>query len=150
MLEDARAALAGQGGLSAPGVEQGSTTAAVQRISEAIAPEFADALRDIYGKALDESNENFMGALQMATGMADDQAKNLLQALGQGTSRQQALAGIALDTLAQNMDWNKFLATHSLDTAKLMEDIQNGRLDRVVQLMKLFIDGAGNSQQGYY
>lgn len=150
MLEDARAALAGQGILSAPGVDQGATTDAIGRISEKIAPEFAGAVRDIYGQALDESNQSFMSALQMATGLSDSQSKTLLAALGQGTSRQQVLAGIALDNLSANMDWNKFLAQHSLDQTKLAEDISQGRMTQVIQLLQLFLQGAGTAAGGYY
>lgn len=149
MLGDARAALAGQGTLSVPGVDQGATNSAIERTSEAIAPQFAGALRDIYGQALDESNQSFMTALQAATGMSDSESKNLLAALGQGTSRQQAMAGIALDSLQQNMDWNKFLAQHGLDTAKVEADIENGRMSNVIQLLQLFLGGANSANGGY-
>lgn len=149
MLEDARAALAGQGALSVPGVQQGTTDATIGKISEKIAPEFADALRDIYGQALDQSNQSFMNALQVATGLSQQESNALLNALGQGTSRQQVMAGIALDSLAQNMDWNKFLAQHSLDQSRLAEDISQGRISNVVQLLQLFLQGAGTASNGY-
>lgn len=149
MLQDARAALAGQGTLSLPGQDQGSTNLAVERTAGQIAPEFAGALRDIYTHALDEKNASFMNALQMATGMSDAQAKNLLAAIGQGTSRQQVLAGIALDTLSLNQDWNKFLASHSLDQARLQYEMENGNIANIIELLKLFLQGADDANAGH-
>lgn len=149
MLSDAEGALADRGLISSPGVAQGPHAGAIGRISEAIAPDFADAMRDIETHALDESNQSFMQALQMATGMSTDQARTMLSAVGSGTDRQSALAQIALQSLSLNMDWNRFLAEHSLNQQKLLNDIQQGRLDTLIPLLEEFLKGAGTSAGGH-
>lgn len=150
MLEDARSALADSGQLSEPGIMQGGTNAAVERIGERIAPDFASSLRDIYTHGLDVSNTGLLTALQTATGLSEAEANNILQAVGTGTQRQAALSNIALNVLHTNIDWQKFLAQHNLDQAKLSEDIQNGRYDRIVSLLQLFLQASGVAAGGYY
>lgn len=149
MLADARGALADQGAGSLPGVEQGADTLAVGRIAQQIAPAQSQALRDVETHALDIQNESFMNAVQMATGMARDQAQTMVSLLGTGSQRQQMLTSLSLDLLHENNSWNQFVASYGLDRAQLEEDIQNGRMDRVVELLKVFLGGAGAAANGF-
>lgn len=150
MLEDARAGLADYGTLSEPGIAQGGTNAAVEHISDRIAPEFASSLRDIYTHATDASNSGLLSALQTATGLSEAQANNILGAIGTGTQRQQALSNIALGVLDRNIEWNKFLAQHGLDQVRLATDIQHGRFDQIISLLQLFLQGGQVAAGGYY
>lgn len=149
MLEDASGALADTGGLNVPGIQQGAHTAAIDRITERIAPQYAGAVRDIYSNAIDISNRSLMESLKLATGMSQDEANNILNAIGTGTQRQTALANIALGILDRNIEWNKFLAQFGLDSAKLAEDIQNNRFDRMIKLLELYLAGAGQAGGGH-
>lgn len=139
---DARAALANRGLLSEPGIPQGAEIGAIKRIEENIAPEFSRALRDIY---TDETTN----ALTLATGMASDQAKQFLAGIGEGTARQTALANIALQSLGQNMAWNQFLAEFGLKRDQVLNELQNGRVDDVMQLLNAFMTSASMSSRGY-
>lgn len=139
---DARAALANRGLLSEPGIPQGAEIGAVKRIEEALAPEFSRALRDIY---TDETTQ----ALSLATGMASDQAKQFLAGIGEGTARQTALAQIALQSLGQNMAWSQFLAEFGLKRDQVLQELQNGRVDDVMQLLNAFLSMASLSRGGY-
>lgn len=149
-LADADAALGARGIASTPGVNQGPTTGAIERISGDISEDYSGALRDIYNTALDESNESFMTSLSLATGLSGQQASQMLQALGTGTQRQVGIAQIALTSLSQNMQWNQFLAQHGLDTARLQNDIQMGRFDLLARLAQIYMQGAGQAAGGYY
>lgn len=142
MMNDARGELAARGLLSEPGIPQGAEIGAVNRIEEAIAPEFARALRDIYTEETSKS-------LQLATGFAADQARTFLAGLGEGTQRQTALASIALQSLSQNMAWNQFLAEFGLKRDALLAQLQNGRVDDVMQLLNTFVSLTSLSRGGY-
>lgn len=148
-MADARGRLAESGGLSTPGVEQGSTNAAIERTAQSVAQPFAQAVSGIEQHALDTQNESFMGALQMATGMSRDQAQTALGAIGAGTNRQAVIGDLALRQLATDQDWNKFVAQHGLDVARLQEDITNGRMDRLIALLHEFLSGAGAAGGGH-
>lgn len=150
LLEDARAALGESGGVSTPGVAQGPTSGSIRRIEERIAPEFAGAVRDIYTQAIDTSNESTMQALSLATGMSVDQANSLLSALGTGTARQEMLSRIALQQLAQDQDWSRFLAEHGLNVARVEEEIRQGRITQLMPLLQLFLQSARQAAEGYY
>lgn len=141
-VNDARAELANRGLLSEPGIPQGAETGAIQRIEDNIAPEFARALRDIY-------TEETGSALQLATGMAADQARTFLAGLGEGTARQTALAGIALQQLSQNMAWSQFLAEFGLKRDQVLAQLQQGRTDDVMQLLNTFLSLTSLSRGGY-
>lgn len=142
MMNDARAELAHRGLLSEPGIPQGAEIGAVKRIEETIAPEFARALRDIY-------TEETTKSLQLATGMAADQARTFLAAIGEGTQRQTALAGLALQSLQQNMAWNQFLAEFGLKRESMLQMLQQGRVNDVMQLLNSFLSLASLSRGGF-
>lgn len=141
-MNDARGELAARNLLSEPGIPQGAEIGAVQRIEDNIAPEFARALRDIY-------TEETGTALQLATGMAADQARTFLAGLGEGTARQTALASIALQQLGQNMAWSQFLAEFGLKRDQTLQMLQNGRVDDVMQLLNTFLSLTSLSRGGY-
>lgn len=149
MLSDADAALADRGLASTPGVPQGASAGAVERISQQIAPSFASALSDISQHGMDLSQESLLQSLSLATGLSEDQAHNVLGAINAGTNRQQVLANIALQSLSLNQDWNKFLLNYGLDQQQLAENISNGRIDEVAKLLDIFMRGGASTQQGY-
>lgn len=149
MTNDTRAALANRGLLSEPGIPQGAEIGAVRRIEESIAPEFSRALRDIYTDESQRADVKQMGYLQAALGISSDQAKQFLAGIGEGTARQSALAQIALQSLGQNMAWNQFLAEFGLKRDTVLAELQNGRVDDVMQLLNSFLSLASLSRGGY-
>jgi hypothetical protein len=106
-------------------------------------------LRDIYTDEAARADTRLMTSLQMATGMASDQARNLLAGIGEGTARQQALADIALRNLAQNQEWNMFLAQFGLERDKVMYEIQNGQIEAILPILQAFLQLGGMANQGY-
>lgn len=148
-MADARNALASRGLASVPGSPQGPEVSAISRISENLAPTYATAVSNIESNAMDMGQKSLMDSLQMATGMSAQDSNTILNAIGTGTSRQTALANIALRTLEDNIDWNKFLANYGLDKAKVAETLAQGRISALVPLLSLFLQLAGSSAQGY-
>lgn len=149
MMADARSELASRGTASMPGVEQGPENLAIRRTSEALAPAYADAVAGIESHAIDVSNASTMQALQMATGLSQDQANNVLAAVGTGTARQQVLSNIALDVLRENIGWNEFLADYGLRHDQVQEQMQQGRIDSLLPLLEMYFKLAQQSAQGF-
>lgn len=149
MTNDARAALADRNLLSEPGIPQGAEIGAIGRIEEAIAPEFSRMLRDIFTDESTRADARQLASLQMATGMASDQARTFLAGIGEGTARQTALAQIALQSLSQNMAWSQFLAEFGLKRDQTLAMLQQGRVDDVMGLLNSFLSLASLSRGGY-
>ena len=149
MVNDLRGDLASRNLLSEPGIPQGAEIGGIERISENMAPEFSRALRDIYNDEAARADTRLMTSLQMATGLASDQARNLLAGIGEGTARQSALADIALRNLAQNQSWNMFLAQFGLERDKVMYELQNGQIDSLMPILEAFKLMAQLSNNGY-
>ena len=149
MINDLRGDLGNRNLLSEPGIPQGIETGGINRVTEAIAPEFSRALRDIYTDESAKSDARMMTALQMATGFSTDQARNLLAGIGEGTARQSALADIALRTLQNNQAWSMFLAEFGLKRDQVMYQIQNGQIDQILPILQAFLQLGGMANQGY-
>lgn len=147
-LADARGQLAEAGGMSEPGVAQGTNIGAIERVQQNVAPSYASAVRDVETKGLQEQNDNLMSALQLATGMSTDDAHNIISAVGTGMQGKVALANIALDQLKQSDSWNEFLAQNGLDQAKLQNDINQGHWDNAIRLLQIYTQGGGIAAGG--
>lgn len=149
MLADARNALAGAGTLSEPGTPQGPTSDAISRIAYNLAPTYAKSVSDIETNAMNTANSNVMSALSLATGLSENEAANVLSASGSGTARQSTLANIALSTLAQSADWNKFLATYGLNRDQIQAQLAQGQSGQVLQLLSLFLQLTQQKTAGF-
>lgn len=149
MINDLEGDLVSRNLLSEPGIPQGIHASGLGRVTERLAPEFSRALRDIYTDEVERSDAKQMAALQMATSMSSDQARNFLAGIGEGTARQSALADIALRTLQTNMAWSQFLANYGLQRDQVLAMLQQGRVDDVQQLLNSFLTIASLSRGGY-
>ena len=149
MINDLEGDLVSRNLLSEPGIPQGIHAGGLNRVTEAIAPEFSRALRDIYSDEATRTDARQMTALQLATGMATDQARNFLAGIGEGTARQSALADIALRSLQTNMAWSQFLATYGLQRDQLLQMLQSGRIQDVMGLLNSFLSTVSLSRGGY-
>ncbi len=148
-MNDARAMLADRGLLSEPGNASGAEMSTIGRVQSRNAEEFARALRDIGIEEDDASNTRLTNALALAAGIDAQRASTLINAIGQGTDRQQMLSEVALASLGQNMAWNQFLAEYGLDRDKAMYAIQNGQIDQIMPYLALFMQLAQGTQRGY-
>ena len=77
-------------------------------------------------------------SLSLATGLSEVEARTMLDSLGTATERQAVLSDIAIRSLDQNMEWNRFLAEYALERATTLETLQSGRLNDVQQILTLF------------
>lgn len=123
--------LSSRGLLSEPGIQQGSQIGGLGRVEQNIAPAYASAVRDIKVANKQQANQN------------------LISALGQGTNRQGVMSNIALQTLAQNTQWNEFLATYGLDRDRTMYELQQGQTDGITNIMQLFQQFLNTSSNGH-
>ena len=148
MINDARGSLASRGLLSEPGTPQGPEISAITRISESLAIPFAQGLRDAQVEESQFADQRLMQGLGLAADQSQAQSSNLLGALGEGTNRQNVLAQIALGALDRNIVWNQFLAEYGLDRERLANEIQQGRIQNVQQIMELFARYVEMARQG--
>lgn len=149
MLADMRRELANRGLVSEPGVAQGPEVLGIQRTAETLAPIFAAKVAEITQHGLDLENSNLMTSLSLATGLSQTEAGNMLTALSTGSSRQVALANIALQTLEQNRQWQQFLAQYGLDRDRIAAEIQHGNMQDVIGLINAFLTSVTTSTGGY-
>jgi len=149
MINDLEGDLVSRNLLAEPGIPQGAHSGGLKRVTEAIAPEFSRALRDIYTDEAGKADARLMTSLQLATGMASDQARNLLASIGEGTARQGALADIALRSLQTNMAWSQFLAEFGLKRDQVMYEMENGNIEQFLPILQAFIQLGGMANQGY-
>lgn len=148
-LADARGALASRGVASLPGVEQGSEVGAIKRLTESLAPIYADTVSGIETHAADAKTSSLMNALSLATGLSDSDSRNLLGALGAGTDRQSALSQIALRSLEDDQQWNEFLATYGLQKDQVAAQIESGNIQSLIPMLTAFLQLAQQGAQGY-
>lgn len=130
-------------------LNDGAMATGLAGISNDIAGQHATALRDIFADESGRADDRFMGALGAGVSQSQNANDTLLGATGQGTERQNVLAQIAMDSLGQNMEWQQFISTFGLSRDQLMNDIQMGRMDRVIQLLNLFTQQAQIGAGGY-
>ena len=88
-------------------------------------------------------------ALSEATGMSEEQSRNLLNTAKTVTERQQMLNEIAIQSLDRNMEWNKFLAEHQLKRHEVIEAIQEGRFSALLPLIQSYMTGASIAATGF-
>ena len=145
---EARAALAGRGQLSVPGIEQGGNRSTIGRIEERLAPFFSQAVRDISINQGQRADRRFGQALSAGGSLASGGATNLLGAGNLALGQQEFVTKSALDNLDQNRQWNEFLATHGLDREKIMFEMEQGNIESVMAIIQQFLQASQISAGG--
>ena len=74
-----------------------------------------------------------------ATGLSEEQSRNVLATAQTVTDRQRVLNDIAISILDRNMEWNEFLANYGLDRTRTIETLQQGRLNAIQPLLELYL-----------
>tara|TARA_R110002020_G_scaffold77504_3_gene195651 strand:- start:1068 stop:1922 length:855 start_codon:yes stop_codon:yes gene_type:complete len=165
-MEQGQAALASRNLLG-----QGPEIDYMQRMEQGLAPMYAQAGQQIelaereaadqrYREALQLSQQmalaesqqqeaRLSNAMTLATGMSQEQSRNLLDTVRTTTERQQMLSEIALRSLDQNMEWNRFLSEYGIKRDEAIEAIQTGRLTALMPLLEMYLKGALEARGGY-
>jgi len=165
-MEQGQAALASRNLLG-----QGPELDYMQRLEQGLAPMYAQAGQQIalaeraaadqrYQQALQQGGQfaqqadvlqenRLSNAMSLATGMSQEQSRNVLATAQTVGERQQMLSEIALASLGQNMEWNKFLAEYGITRDQALETIQQGRFDAILPLLQNYMEMAGLAAQGY-
>ena len=165
-LAEGQAAMAGRGMLGS-----GPESDYMQRLERSLAPQYTTAAQrleidrrnrrdDRLEKAMElgarTENEREMlrtnrlnTAISEATGMSEEQSRNLLNTAKTVTERQQMLNDIAIQSLDRNMEWNKFLAEHQLKRHEIIEAIQADRFNAILPLIQAYMTGASIAGTGF-
>ena len=165
-LAEGQAAMAGRGMLGS-----GPEADYMQRLERSLAPQYTTAAQrleidrrnrrdDRLEKAMELSarteNEREIlrtnrlnTALSEATGMSEEQSRNLLNTAKTVTERQQMLNDIAIQSLDRNMEWNKFLAEHQIKRHEIIEAIQADRFNAILPLLQAYMTGASIAGTGF-
>jgi hypothetical protein len=87
--------------------------------------------------------------LQLATGMAEEQSRNLLATAQTWSDRQEMLSAVVQKSLDQDFLWNKFMAEYGLERDQAMEMIQSGRLNQLLPLLQTFLSQIQLAGEGF-
>ncbi len=142
-----------------------------ERLEGRLAPMYAEAGQQLELAQRDRENQRYMDAvrmgesmstqqaaqreqqlstaMQLATGMSQEQSRNVLNTVQTVNQRQQMLNEIALGSLDRNMEWNKFLAEFGLDRVRVANDIQQGRFDAILPILQTYLRGIQTAAGGY-
>ena len=94
-------------------------------------------------------DQRLQTAVQQATGMDGQRVQQLLASANTIGDRQAMLSDIALQSLGQNQEWNRFLAEFGLQREQVQEAMQMGRHNAVVQLLDLYARTGQTTSTGY-
>jgi hypothetical protein len=165
-LEQGQAQLADRGLLG-----QGPEADYMQRLEERLAPEYTRAAQLIELAEREREEQRFQSAMelsattssqqaalrenrlanamQQASGMSQEQSRNLLNTVASVTERQQMMNDVAIQSLDRNMAWNQFLAEFGLERAQVLEQIQSGRLAAILPLIQQYLAGTTLAASGF-
>ena len=114
--------------------------------------QYLTALQQATGMSSEQAarRENrLQNAMSMATGLSQEQSRNLLATAETVTARQQMLTDAAIQALDRNMLWSQFIAQYGLDRARVLEEIQNGRIASILPLLEMYLRATTTASQGY-
>jgi hypothetical protein len=94
-------------------------------------------------------DQRLQTAVQQATGLDGQRVQQLLASANTIGDRQAMLSDIALQSLGQNQEWNRFLAEFGLQREQVHEAMQMGRHNAVVQLLDLYARTGQTTSTGY-
>ena len=94
-------------------------------------------------------DQRLQTAVQQATGLDGQRVQQLLASANTIGDRQAMLSDIALQSLGQNQEWNRFLAEFGLQREQVQEAMQMGRHNAVVQLLDLYARTGQTTSTGY-
>ena len=128
--------------------------------AQAMSQQQAQRREDLYQMVLDRAvaqgataavrRENRLAnTLQLATGMSQEQSRNLLATAQTWTDRQRMLSEVVQKSLDQDFLWNKFMAEYGLERDQAMEMIQSGRLNALLPLLQQFLSLIQVAGQGF-
>ena len=165
-LEQGQAELASRGLLG-----QGPELDYMQRLEGRLAPEYARAGQLIELAEREREETRFQNAMELsartaneqaqlresrlsnamsqASGMSQEQSRNLLNTVQSVTERQQMMNDVALQSLDRNMEWNQFLAEFGLERAQVLETIQTGRIAALLPLIQQYLAGVTLASSGF-
>lgn len=95
------------------------------------------------------NDQRMQTAVQQATGLDGQRVQQLLASANTIGDRQAMLSDIALQSLGQNQEWNRFLAEFGLQREQVQEAMQMGRHNAVVQLLDLYARTGQTTSTGY-
>jgi len=87
--------------------------------------------------------------MSQASGMSQEQSRNLLNTVQSVTERQQMMNDVAIQSLDRNMEWNQFLAEFGLERAQVLETIQTGRIAALLPLIQQYLAGVTLASSGF-
>lgn len=165
-MSQGQAALASRGTLG-----MGPEAGFMSGLEERLAPMYAQAGQQIALGEAERADQRYRDALQLATeqgqvqaqrredrlsttlslatGMTEEQSRNMLATAQTWTERQQMLAGVVGDELSRNQLFNQFLAEFGMDRDQALTDIKEGRLAAILPALNQFLATIQTAAQGF-
>ena len=128
--------------------------------AQAMSQQQAQRREDLYQQVLDRAvaqgdtaalrrEDRLANTLQLASGMTQEQSRNLLATAQTWTERQRMLSDVVQKALDQDFLWNKFLAEYGLERDQAIEMIQSGRLNAILPVLQQFLTQIGVAAEGF-
>jgi len=165
-MAQGQAALASRGLLG-----QGPEAGFMEGLEQRLAPMYAQAGQQVALGEAERADQRYRDALQLAseqgqvqaqrredrlsdtlalaTGMTEEQSRNMLATAQTWTERQKMLAGVVGDELSRNQLFNQFLAEFGMDRDQTLNDIKEGRLAALIPALNQFLSTIQTSAQGF-
>ena len=86
--------------------------------------------------------------MALASGMSEEQSRNVLATARTVNERQQMMSDVAISILDRNMQWNEFLAGYGLDRTRTLETLQQGRMTAIQPLLELYLRTVESAMKG--
>ena len=112
---------------------------------------YRDALTgaaDIGQEQRRRGQEEYLGAMQQATGLSAEQSRNLVNTLATTGDLQENMQNFALDLFRENVGWNKFLHETGILRDTIEEMVSRNRIQDVVNVLNNYVDLANMTRVG--
>lgn len=141
-------------------IGDGPEITAQNRLDERLLATENNALNDIFADESENADARMMQALGLATGLESDMMRNAVDQFRANTERDLGFGNLdlnrmlgsgrlAIDNMGSVNDYNLGLGRLQLDRDKLINDIENGDIDRLLQLIEQLMAGSQISAGGY-
>ena len=139
-----RAALASRGLIG-----DGPEITAMNRADERLGDTYAQEIGDIYADEGGNADQRMMQALSLAAGLSTADADRLVRQFEAETNRTGMQGNLALGNLRAGNDYSLGLGNLGLGRDQLLQAADAGDMDRMIELIQLLLQGAGQGAQGY-
>jgi hypothetical protein len=139
-----RAALAARGLIGS-----GPEITALNRAEEDFADQYGESVQDIYSDESANADARMIQALQISAGMNVAEARAFIDWFRAQSDHTLGLGGLAIDNMNGQNVYNLGLGRLGLDRDRLLSDMEDADLGRLIEIMNILLGGANTASRGH-